>query len=171
MSLTSLLLSVMGLCSWGDADFDFHSSEYLLEHEFQRSKCRHPSLTHYPFPRHRAHKISYNPTRPRSAHVPDHRTPRSSSSPGASHAVVVPVPLGTMPQDPDHTLDYIPSPKLDSCLVNPPQTIHSFLTEVCDTITNHSDLHDLALASAIPISKVDKAITDNQEILVIVSTR
>lgn len=29
--------------AWGDADFDFHSSEYLLECEFQRSKCRHPS--------------------------------------------------------------------------------------------------------------------------------
>ena len=44
---------------------------------------------------------------------------------------------------------------------NLPQTISSFLTEVCDTITNHSGLHDLALASGIPISKVDKAITDN----------
>ena len=30
-----------------------------------------------------------------------------------------------------------------------------------DTITDHSDLHDLALATGIPISKVDKAITDN----------
>ena len=42
-----------------------------------------------------------------------------------------------------------------------PQTICSFLDEVSYTITNHSDLHDLALAIDIPISKVDKAITDN----------
>ena len=76
--------------------------------------------------------------------------------PGTSHVVIVPVPMGTMPQDPDHTLDPYPS-----CPVESPQTIHSFLDELCDTITNHSDLHDLAISSGIPISKVDKAITDN----------
>ena len=31
--------------------------------------------------------------------------------PGAYHAVVVPVPMGTMPQDPDHTLDLYPFPQ------------------------------------------------------------
>ena len=41
---------------WGDADFNFHSSEYLLEHKYDRSSCKHPFPTDYPFPRCRAHK-------------------------------------------------------------------------------------------------------------------
>ena len=55
--------------------------------------------------------MSYNPTRPRSAHVPDHRTQDHPQVPSASHVVVVPVPMDTMHQDPDHTLDPYPFPQ------------------------------------------------------------
>ena len=40
--------------------------------------------------------------------------------PGASHAVVMPVPVGTMPQYSDHILDPIPFPRLGSCLAESP---------------------------------------------------
>ena len=148
--------------AWGDADFDFHSSEYLLEWEFQRSKCRHPSLTCYPFPRHRAHKISYNPTRPRSAHVPDHRAPRSSPNPRCFSCNGSASTNGYhASRSRSHSRSISLPPSWTLVWWNLPQTIRSFLDEVSDTITNHSDLHDLALATGIPISKVDKAITDN----------
>ena len=148
--------------AWGDADFDFHSSEYLLEHEFQRSKCRHPSLTSYPFPRHRAHKINYNPTRPRSVHVPDHRTPRSSPSPRHSSCSDSVSTTGYhASRSRSHSRSLSLSPSWALVWLSLPKTIHSFLDELCDTITNHSDLHDLAISSGIPTSKVYKAITDN----------
>ena len=148
--------------AWGDADFDFHSSGYLLEQEFQRSKCRHPSLTCYPFPRHRAHKINYNPTRPRSVHVPDHRALRSSPNPRCFSCNGSASTNGyRASRSRSHSRSISLPPSWTLFQQNLPKTIHSFLNEVCDTITYHSDLHDLALASGIPISKFNKAITDN----------
>ena len=148
--------------AWGDADFDFHSSEYLLECEFQRSKCRHPSMTSYPFPRHRAHKISYNPTRPRSVHVPGHRTPRSSPSPRHSLCSDSASTTGYhASRSRSHSRSPSLSPTWALVRLSLLKTICSFLDELCDTITNHSDLHDLAISSGISTSKVYKAITDN----------
>ena len=148
--------------AWEDADFDFHSSEYLMEHEFQRSKCRHPSLTCYPFPRHRAHKISYNLTRPRSVHVPGHRTPRSSPSPRHSSCSDSTSTTGYHASTSrSHSRSLSLSPSWALVWLSLPKTICSFLDELCDTITNHSDLHDLTISSGIPTSKVYKAITDN----------
>ena len=70
---------------WGDADFNFHSSEYLLEHEYDRSSHKHPFPTDYPFPRHRVHKTGYNPARQaESARVspgPHHHSHSPSTSP------------------------------------------------------------------------------------------
>ena len=148
--------------AWGDADFDFHFSEYLLEHDFLRSRYRHPSLTCYPFPRHRAHKISYNPARPRSAHVPDHRIPRSSPSPRCFSCSGSASTNGYhASRSRSHSRSLSLSPSWALVWQNLPQTIHSFLDKLCDTITNHPDLHDLAIASGSTISKVDKAITDS----------
>lgn len=49
---------------WGDIDYDYTSSEYLLEREYYRTYRKRPSLSDYPFPRTRTMSKFYNPARP-----------------------------------------------------------------------------------------------------------
>ena len=72
---------------WGDADFDFHFSEYLLD----RSSHKCPFPTDYPFPRCRAHKTGYNPARPtesaRAFPGPHHHSHSPSTSTARYYAI------------------------------------------------------------------------------------
>ena len=144
---------------WGDADFDFHSSEYLLECEYDRSSHKCPFPTDYPFSGHRAHKTGYNPARPaesaRASPGPHNHSCSSSTSTARYYT--------------SRSRSRSPSgPRLGShcsCLnytrLNLPYTIHLFLDEICENITNHSDFHDLAIECDIPVSKFDRAIADH----------
>ena len=144
---------------WGDADFDFHSSEYLLEREYDRSSRKHPFPTNYPFPRCRAHKTGYNPARPaesaRTSPGPHHHSHSPSTSAARYNTSRSRSRSPSRPRLVSHC------PCLNYTRLNLPYTIHLFLDEICENITNLSDFHNLAIECDIPVSKVDRAIADH----------
>ena len=115
---------------WGDADFDFHSSEYLLERDYKRSSCKHSFPTDYPFPRHRAHKTGYNPARPaeptRVSQGPHHH----SHSPSVSNARYY--TSSSRSRSPSRPRLNSPWPCLNYTRLNLPYTTCLFLDEICE---------------------------------------
>ena len=138
---------------WGDADLDFHSSEYLPEREYERSSCKCPFPTDYTFQRCKVNKTGYNPARPaeppRASPGPHHHIPSPSASTARYYTSRSRSRFPSRPRLNSHC------PCLNYTRLNLPHTTCLSLDEICENITN------LALECDIPISKVDRAIADH----------
>ena len=134
---------------WGDADYDYHTSEYMLEREFKKTRSRHPPITNHPFYRANKHKYRYNPARPQTPPSSPYSTCSSANEATPNSGDYSPTsPLRSVNTDTDQ-------PQTSRITDNVPA---SFLLNLCQSLENFMQVKTLGEILNISENQIHRLI-------------